>query len=95
MRPATIDRRAFMSRGGYQYQRSTAPRGDRCYHAAPMADLADRIRTRIVPALLTALGVTFLAAGVLSLHDHGRRRSRWPRRSPSPDGRGRTRPRSR
>ena len=39
---------------------------DRCYHAGPMADLADRIRTRTVPALLTALGVTFLAAGLLS-----------------------------
>ena len=56
-----------MSRGGYQYERSTAPREDRCYHAGPMRHLADRIRTRIVPALLTALGVTFLAAGVLSL----------------------------
>ena len=32
-----------------------------------MRHLADRIRTRIAPALLTALGVTFLAAGVLSL----------------------------
>jgi hypothetical protein len=31
-----------------------------------MRSLADRIRTRIAPALLTALGVTFLAAGVLS-----------------------------
>jgi hypothetical protein len=31
-----------------------------------MAELTDRIRTRIVPALLTALGVTFLAAGLLS-----------------------------
>jgi hypothetical protein len=31
-----------------------------------MGHLADRIRTRIVPALLTALGVTFLAAGILS-----------------------------
>ncbi len=31
-----------------------------------MAHLADRIRTRIVPALLTALGVTLLAAGVMS-----------------------------
>ena len=31
-----------------------------------MGHLADRIRTRIAPALLTALGVTFLAAGVLS-----------------------------
>ena len=41
--------------------------GDRCYHAGPMRHLADRIRTRIVPALLTALGVTFLAAGILSL----------------------------
>lgn len=39
----------------------------RCYHAAPMADLAERIRIRILPALLTALGVTGLAAGLLSL----------------------------
>jgi hypothetical protein len=65
-RPATIDRRAFMSRGGYQYERSAAPLGDRCYHAAPMRQSADRIRTRIAPALLTALGVMFLAGGVLS-----------------------------
>lgn len=32
-----------------------------------MADLAVRIRTRLVPALLTAFGVTLLAAGLLSL----------------------------
>jgi hypothetical protein len=32
-----------------------------------MADLADRIRTRLLPALLTAFGVTLLAAGLLSL----------------------------
>ncbi len=32
-----------------------------------MADLADRIRTRLVPALLTAFGVTLLAGGLLSL----------------------------
>ncbi len=32
-----------------------------------MADLADRIRNRLVPALLTALGVAALAGGVLSL----------------------------
>ena len=31
-----------------------------------MRSFADRIRTRIVPAILTALGVTFLAAGLLS-----------------------------
>lgn len=31
-----------------------------------MADFTNRIRTRIVPALMTALGVTFLAAGLLS-----------------------------
>ncbi len=31
-----------------------------------MRSFADRIRTRIVPAILTALGVTFLAAGILS-----------------------------
>jgi len=32
-----------------------------------MADLAERIRIRVLPALLTALGVAGLAAGVLSL----------------------------
>ncbi len=32
-----------------------------------MADLAEQIRTRLVPALLTAFGVTLLAAGLLSL----------------------------
>ena len=32
-----------------------------------MADLADRIRIRLVPALLTALGVAALAGGALSL----------------------------
>ena len=31
-----------------------------------MTDFADRIRTRLIPALLTALGVAFLAAGLLS-----------------------------
>jgi hypothetical protein len=31
-----------------------------------MADLADPIRTRLIPALLTAFGVTMLAAGLLS-----------------------------
>ena len=29
IRPATIDKRAFISRGGYQYERSTAPQQDR------------------------------------------------------------------
>ena len=32
-----------------------------------MTTLADRIRTRLIPALLTAFGVTMLAAGLLSL----------------------------
>jgi hypothetical protein len=32
-----------------------------------MADLAERIRTRLIPALLTAFGVTLLAGGLLSL----------------------------
>jgi hypothetical protein len=31
-----------------------------------MADLADRVRTRVIPAVLTALGITMLAAGLLS-----------------------------
>lgn len=31
-----------------------------------MADLGDRIRTRLLPALLTAMGVTLLAAGLLT-----------------------------
>ena len=38
----------------------------RCYHAGPMSGLAERARTRFVPALLTALGVTMLAAGLLN-----------------------------
>jgi hypothetical protein len=52
--------------GAYQYERSAAAHGDHCYDARPMAFLADRIRTRIIPALLTAGGVAFLAAGILS-----------------------------
>jgi hypothetical protein len=32
-----------------------------------MADLAERVKTRLLPALLTALGVTGLVAGMLSL----------------------------
>jgi hypothetical protein len=60
-----MDRRAHMA-GAYQYERSTAACRDRCYDARPMAFLADRIRTRIIPALLTAAGVAFLAAGILS-----------------------------
>jgi hypothetical protein len=31
-----------------------------------MADLVDRVRTRVIPAVLTALGVTMLAVGLLS-----------------------------
>ena len=31
-----------------------------------MAELADRIRTRVIPALITAFGVTLLTAGLLS-----------------------------
>lgn len=31
-----------------------------------MADLTERVRTRLLPALLTAFGVTFLAVGLLS-----------------------------
>ena len=31
-----------------------------------MADLADRIRTRVIPALITAFGVTLLVGGLLS-----------------------------
>jgi len=34
-----------------------------------MRFLADRIRTRIIPAVLTALGITFLAAGLMSYTD--------------------------
>ena len=50
----------------YQYERLAAPSRDRCYHAAPMNAVLNRIRTRIVPACLTALGVAFLAGGLLS-----------------------------
>jgi hypothetical protein len=46
-----------------------------------MADLAERIRTRIVPALLTAFGVTLLTGGLLSYTD---RATADPLPSPSP-----------
>ena len=39
----------------------------RCYDAAPMGDLAERIRTRLLPAIVTALGVALLAGGLLSI----------------------------
>jgi hypothetical protein len=55
-----------MSGGGYQYERRGAFGEDRCYHLAPMADFTDRIRTRILPAVLTAIGVALLAGGLLS-----------------------------
>jgi hypothetical protein len=51
----------------YQYERLAASPQVRCYHAAPMSAVLDRIRTRIVPACLTALGVVFLAGGLLSI----------------------------
>jgi hypothetical protein len=50
----------------YQYLRVTAPRSCHCYDAGPMEPENDRVRDRIAPALLTALGVTFLAAGLLT-----------------------------
>src|SRR5436190_20972622 len=46
-----------------------------------MADLARRIRTRVMPALLTAFGVTLLAGGLLSYTD---RATAKPLPSPTP-----------
>jgi len=54
---------------------------DRCYDARPMAFLADRIRTRLLPAVLTAMGVALLAAGILSI---GNPAAALPVASPSP-----------
>jgi hypothetical protein len=51
----------------YQYERPAAFPQVHCYDARPMGTAFDRLRTRIVPALLTALGVALLAAGMLSL----------------------------
>src|SRR5262245_3168860 len=51
----------------YQYERLAAFPVDRCYHAAPMSAILERIRTRIVPACLTAPGVVLLAGGVLPI----------------------------
>src|SRR4249920_399230 len=59
-RPATIDTRGHICAGAYQYERSAAARETRCYDAAPMSGLSERARTRFVPALLTAFGVTLL-----------------------------------
>ncbi len=46
-----------------------------------MTDLVDRIRSRVLPALLTALGVVFLTGGLLSLTSPV---TADPLRSPSP-----------
>jgi hypothetical protein len=54
---------------------------DRWYDADPMKVLVNRIRTRIVPALLTAIGVAFLAAGLLS---YSTPVAADPRATPSP-----------
>ena len=63
-RPATIDRRGRHRRAeGTSTSGPGRSSGTRATHAAPMADLAERIRTRLLPAVLTPLGVTLLAAG--------------------------------
>lgn len=46
-----------------------------------MADLTERVRTRLFPALLTAFGVTFLAVGLLS---YGSPVDAGPLQSPAP-----------
>ena len=46
-----------------------------------MADLTERVRTRLFPALLTAFGVTFLAVGLLS---YGSPVEAGPLESPAP-----------
>lgn len=67
--------------GAYQYERPRAARTSRCYHAGPMTFLADRIRTRLLPAVLTAIGVALLAAGILSISNPA---AALPVSSPSP-----------
>ena len=51
----------------------------------PMASLATGIRTRIIPAVLTALGVVFLAARGAVVHDPCRRAVRCRRHAASPE----------
>ena len=73
---------------------STSGRGrrlrSRCYDAAPMADLADRIRIRLMPALLTGAR-RHAARGRAAVADRSRRRrTRWP--TPVADDRGRRSP---
>ena len=64
---ADDDRHAGPHEGGaYQYDRCAAPRTCHCYDARPMEPRRDRVQDRILPAVLTALGVTFLAAGLLT-----------------------------
>src|SRR5689334_1855708 len=53
-------------RGGYQYGRLGALRPRLRYDAAPMARPTDELRTRVLPAMLTAFGVTILSAGLLT-----------------------------
>ena len=87
-RPTRIDRRLrHVGAEGTSTSGPGRPAADRCYHAAPMADFSERVRTRLFPALLTAAGVTLLAGGLLSLHATpvaaGARRSA-PDRRPRP-----------
>src|SRR5215211_5765067 len=65
-RPATIDKRGPMARE-YQYEQPRAAVQTPLLRCPPMANVAERIRSRVLPALLTALGVAFLAGGVLSI----------------------------
>ena len=64
-RPARIDRRGHMLGGGYQYGRSGACPEDARYAFALMSPI-EFIRARLLPAMLTAGGVTMLAAGLLT-----------------------------
>lgn len=64
--PATIERRDLISRESTSTRAAGAHAEGPRYDAASMDGLPDRIRTRLLPALLTAAGVTMLAAGLLT-----------------------------
>ena len=90
-RPATIERRGHMlaRRVPVPTARRRAARATATM-PAPMAGPTEQIRTRVLPALLTAFGVTLLAAGLLTYTApvaRGVRRPRPDRHRPSPRSR--------
>src|SRR5689334_13058992 len=58
--------RSSCERGGTSADGPDGRSRGRCYDRAPVATLVRALRDRLVPAVLTAAGVTLIAAGLLN-----------------------------